>query len=458
MNVLRGFGRILHRVIRYTLPLAIPLACALVAVAGISSDVYSRSRPYRTAHGDYWETRRRTGEENLEKREALRGELEAYIRGPSYLPEGSRRRAYYYLFELLREDPDADPEALSETIRAITEPEGIYGYSTFAEAAIALADRDGFEAEARELVARGFDEAREYVDGRQEDGRYDDEEEYQEALARAEAPLYDARGWLFLQQGQLEEAELDLSRALKELPKDGEVLYHMGHLYEAKMAACEEDNGSGDAEEFRAAAEDFYLRGTLVDWWPSWKNPNIETLEGFFIEEYGSLEGFDEHFAEAIESHTRERREEVLSERLEEPKALVPFQLENLAGGTVSSESLEGKVAVINFWGTWCGPCVRELPELQLFWEKYRDYPEVVVLTVSVHDDSQEEVREWMAEKEFTYPVLWDAGYNDETDLRGYPTTWFIDPRGEIQYSVLGTTLRLNEEFGWMVEALREEG
>jgi hypothetical protein len=100
---------------------------------------------------------------------------------------------------------------------------------------------------------------------------------------------------------------------------------------------------------------------------------------------------------------------------------------------------------------------VKELPELQLFWEKYRDHEDVVVLTVSVHDDTQEEVREWMAERDYTYQVLWDAGYNDETDLRGYPTTWFIDPQGNIQFSVLGTTLRLLDEFSWMVEAMLED-
>ena len=180
----------------------------------------------------------------------------------------------------------------------------------------------------------------------------------------------------------------------------------------------------------------------------------MAALEAIYLENHESLEGFEEHFAEAIETHTRERREGVLARRLGEPKDMVAFELENLAGGTLSSETLAGKVAVINFWGTWCGPCVKELPELQLFHEKYKDHENVVVLTVSAHDDSQEEVREWMAERDYTYTALWDGGYNDLTDIRGYPTTWFLAPDGTIQYSVLGTTFRLLEEWSWMVEEL----
>jgi hypothetical protein len=46
-----------------------------------------------------------------------------------------------------------------------------------------------------------------------------------------------------------------------------------------------------------------------------------------------------------------------------------------MKGGRFSSESLKGKVAVINFWGVWCSPCVREAPQVQQFAEEFRDRP-----------------------------------------------------------------------------------
>ena len=454
MSIVRRIGRVLHVILRFTLPPAIPVVCALIAAGGIAAEVYLHSSAFRTANGDYWEFRRRTGTEHPEKREEARLALLDYIEGPRYLPDGMRQRANYYLFQLLREEPDGDRALLDTTIDAILHPSPYPGSGSFAEAAIALTERGGLDAEARALVDEGFAYVKKYVDGRREDGRYEDDEEYQEALDRMNAGLYDARGWLYLQQGQMEEAELDLSRALENQPKNPLFLYHMGSLYERKLLACEVGNGGGDPEQLRAHAEDYYLRGMLAIWRYDWANPSVAALEAIYLENHESLEGFEEHFAEAIETHTRERREGVLARRLGEPKDMVAFELENLAGGTLSSETLAGKVAVINFWGTWCGPCVKELPELQLFHEKYKDHENVVVLTVSAHDDSQEEVREWMAERDYTYTALWDGGYNDLTDIRGYPTTWFLAPDGTIQYSVLGTTFRLLEEWSWMVEEL----
>ena len=109
---------------------------------------------------------------------------------------------------------------------------------------------------------------------------------------------------------------------------------------------------------------------------------------------------------------------------------------------------------VINFWGTWCGPCVAEMPEIQKFHEKYRDDRDVVFLTIN-NDDDPDEVREWMKEHEYDFAVLLDDGYNDDAGVRGYPTTWFIDRNGRIEFTKLGWSEALTEEFRWRVEALR---
>jgi hypothetical protein len=66
-----------------------------------------------------------------------------------------------------------------------------------------------------------------------------------------------------------------------------------------------------------------------------------------------STDGFEEYLAAIKEEGWEERRAEVLAQRLDHPKPLVPFVLETLEGDEVTSESYLGKVVVINFWGTW---------------------------------------------------------------------------------------------------------
>ncbi|MFC1660127.1 redoxin domain-containing protein [Gemmatimonadota bacterium] len=458
MELLRRARSLVRIILRFTVPPAIPLAFALITIAGISWSVHGRSAEFRSLHSEYWEARRRTGTEHPEKRQELNQALADYVQGPGFLPESTRRRASYYLFQLMREDPDTDLPTMRETIQHMLGPPPYPSSSSFAESAIALIEREEGGAEARRLAEEGLTYTRELVDKRRDDGRYDGDEAYERALNTMTADLYDARGWVSFQEGRLVDAELDLRRALDAGPENPDVLYHLGRLYQKKLWDCETGENGDDPDALRETAEDFYLRGTLANWTSDWVNPNVEALEALFLETRGSLEGFAEHFAETIEGYQEEKKEKVLARRHDDPELLAPFELENLAGGTLSSESLAGKVVVINFWGTWCVWCVKELPELQLFHEKYRDQDDVLVLTIAANDPNQEHVRAWMAERSYDYPVLWDGGYAKEAGVRGYPTTWFVDPTGNIAFTKIGTTWRLVEEWGWMVEGLLGDG
>jgi hypothetical protein len=60
-----------------------------------------------------------------------------------------------------------------------------------------------------------------------------------------------------------------------------------------------------------------------------------------------------------------------------------------------------------------------------------------------------------MAEQKYDFSVLLDDGLVSKNDIRGFPTTWFLDPAGRIAFEKRGWTERLLEEFSWRVEALR---
>ena len=84
-----------------------------------------------------------------------------------------------------------------------------------------------------------------------------------------------------------------------------------------------------------------------------WVNPNETALESLFEDMHGSLDGFADYVEAAKDPDWEARREEILADRIQDPEPMTTFVLETLDGEEVSSESLLGRVAVINFWGTW---------------------------------------------------------------------------------------------------------
>lgn len=121
--------------------------------------------------------------------------------------------------------------------------------------------------------------------------------------------------------------------------------------------------------------------------------------------------------------------------------ALAPdFELQNLAGETVHLSDYRGQSVLINFWATWCGPCVVEMPDIQ---ERYDAYiPDLVVLGLNF-DEPQETVQAFVNELELTFPILLDVGgkIQQQYQVRGYPSSFFVDPEGVIQVIHIGVML-----------------
>jgi cytochrome c biogenesis protein CcmG/thiol:disulfide interchange protein DsbE len=117
------------------------------------------------------------------------------------------------------------------------------------------------------------------------------------------------------------------------------------------------------------------------------------------------------------------------------------FVLESTAGQAISLGSLAGRPVLLNFWATWCGPCKEEIPYLQDL-SRDRDWLDRGLEVVAVDiQEGRQEVQEFMKEFGMTYRVLLDGSgevaglYN----IRGIPTTVFIDKVGIIRYIKIGT-------------------
>ncbi|NOT45694.1 MAG: TlpA family protein disulfide reductase [Acidobacteria bacterium] len=133
--------------------------------------------------------------------------------------------------------------------------------------------------------------------------------------------------------------------------------------------------------------------------------------------------------------------------------AQLGFTLKDMNGVDVSLASFKGKVILLNFWATWCGPCKAEIPALVELQTQYAD--DLVVLGLSV-DDTVEQLRPYAAEYAINYPVLVGNGREDVQEaygpLWGIPVSVFIGRDGVIhkKHSGIGT----KEQFEREIKAL----
>ena len=118
-----------------------------------------------------------------------------------------------------------------------------------------------------------------------------------------------------------------------------------------------------------------------------------------------------------------------------EPRDPAPdFALPDLDGRTVRLADFRGRALVIDFWATWCPPCIFQIPELNAFWNKHRDAGDVAVVGVAVDADGAEVVGPWVEEQGVDYPILiGDEGLARRFGAQGFPTIALVRPDGTLE-------------------------
>ncbi len=116
------------------------------------------------------------------------------------------------------------------------------------------------------------------------------------------------------------------------------------------------------------------------------------------------------------------------------PRAGAPdFFLPTLEGQNHTLSQHRGKVVLINFWATWCPPCIREMPSMQLLYDKFRAQGFEIV-AISLDQGNPDGVREFVQKLNLSFPIVLDAA-NDVKQLyqvRGLPTSYLVDRQGRV--------------------------
>lgn len=114
------------------------------------------------------------------------------------------------------------------------------------------------------------------------------------------------------------------------------------------------------------------------------------------------------------------------------------MRLKDQNGKTVSLSQLDDKVVFINFWATWCPPCVAEMPNINKLYQHYEDDDEVVFLMVSL-DKKFSKAKGFLEKKAFDFDVFKPQGsMPNDFKSSSIPTTYVLDKNGEIAFSHLG--------------------
>ena len=134
---------------------------------------------------------------------------------------------------------------------------------------------------------------------------------------------------------------------------------------------------------------------------------------------------------------------EVPSENASSSEALMApdFTVYDGEGNMVSFSDFKGKPVVINFWATWCGYCVKEMPSFEKAYLEYGD--EVVFMMINVTDGYQETMEDavkFIDEKGYRFPVYYDLDLSAASvyGASSLPATVFINANGEIVHGQLG--------------------
>ncbi len=267
--------------------------------------------------------------------------------------------------------------------------------------------------------------------------------QWQDRKEQGIASVYLLRGKIHADLGADDKARSDLTKS-----------YQAARLAETAVALGELAEKRKDVDE----AIDYYLQAFAISLNAD-DRIDLKSLRRkvgqLYSAKNGSEIGLGDRLLKAHDAFVKEREERLakldppnINEGVNDP---LKFTLTRLDGSPLKLDEQRGKVIVMNFWATWCGPCLTEMPLFEKAIAKFKDDKEVFFLAITT-DEDRDLVAPFLKQYKFNLPVAYADYLNDHFAVSSIPTTIILDRKGEVSFRQAGFNPR--EDF---IEALSEK-
>ena len=166
-----------------------------------------------------------------------------------------------------------------------------------------------------------------------------------------------------------------------------------------------------------------------------------QKLSQLYASKHGSEIGLGDRLLKAYDAFVKEREERLAKLELpninEGANSALSFKLTKLDGSKLDLAALRGKVIVFNFWATWCGPCLTEMPMFEKTIARFKDDKDVVFLAITT-DEDRDLAAPFLKQHKFNLPVAYADYLNDFFSVSSIPTTIILDRKGEVAFRQSG--------------------
>ncbi|HEY0731555.1 MAG TPA: redoxin family protein [Chitinophagaceae bacterium] len=248
-------------------------------------------------------------------------------------------------------------------------------------------------------------------------------EQRQAVTVKATANAKALIGLIRLQQGLPGEAQVFIEDALA-LSKDAETLKHGGEFYQKTGA-------------FQKAFTAY--RSIVLD--TPEDTAALNKMKTAFLAMGKDAKAWEKEMDELNAHWKKGMLARLKKEIINLPAPEFIGSLVDLKGNPVAADLIKDKIVVVDFWATWCVPCMHEMPYIQNAYSKYKDRDDVLFMVInSGSNNSLQDAQGWWGNKRYSFPVFYnkDRSIGEKFGFNVIPATYIIDKKGNVRFKTIG--------------------